>query len=173
MGEVNMIPWPKFFIGTSAQNTWLVIGTPQFPHVVDTDLLPTIIFSGNTQITWLGIGAPHFPHSVDGLPSPKSHKIVLAYFWGAIITPWALLGDASRRCTHGCNGSCIKEWLKRTHTLLTNLSVRNIWGLQYIGAGLQYIGAPKFYFKYSEKEWREKVMIKPDFVCHVRVYQMD
>ena len=25
------------------------------------------------------------------------------------------------------------------------LSVRNIWGLQYIGARLQYIGAPKCY----------------------------
>ena len=32
------------------------------------------------------------------------------------------------------------------------LTVRNIWGLQYIGAGLQYIGAPKFYFQYSGEE---------------------
>ena len=31
-------------------------------------------------------------------------------------------------------------------------TVSNIWGLQYIGAGLQYIGAPKFYFQYSGKE---------------------
>ena len=31
-------------------------------------------------------------------------------------------------------------------------SVRNIWGLQYIGAWLQYIGAPKFYFQYSGEE---------------------
>ena len=31
-------------------------------------------------------------------------------------------------------------------------AVRNIWGLQYIGAGLQYIGAPKFYFQYSGEE---------------------
>ena len=48
-----------------------------------------------------------------------------------------------------------------------------IQGLQYIGARLQYIGASKFYFQYSGKERREKVMIKPGFVCHVRVYQMD
>ena len=46
-------------------------------------------------------------------------------------------------------------------------------GLKYIGAGLQYIGAQKFYFQYSGKEWREKVMIKPGFVCHMRVYQID
>ena len=32
------------------------------------------------------------------------------------------------------------------------LAVRNIWGLQYIGAGLQYIGAQKFYLQYSGKE---------------------
>ena len=32
------------------------------------------------------------------------------------------------------------------------LTVRNIRGLQYIGAGLQYIGAPKFYFQYSGVE---------------------
>ena len=31
-------------------------------------------------------------------------------------------------------------------------SVRNMRGLQYIGAGLQYIGAPKFYFQDSGKE---------------------
>ena len=53
------------------------------------------------------------------------------------------------------------------------LAVRNIWGLQYIGARLQYIGAPKFYFQHFGREWREKVMIKPGFVCHMRVYQMD
>ena len=39
--------------------------------------------------------------------------------------------------------------------------------------GLQYIGAPKFYFQYSGKEWGEKVMTKPGFVCHMRVYKMD
>ena len=48
-----------------------------------------------------------------------------------------------------------------------------ILGLQYIGARLQYIGAPKVCFQYPGKERREKVMIKPGFVCHVRVYQMD
>ena len=31
-------------------------------------------------------------------------------------------------------------------------TVRNMRGLQYIGAGLQYIGAPKFYFQDSRKE---------------------
>ena len=48
------------------------------------------------------------------------------------------------------------------------LSVRNI-RLR----GLQYIGATKSYFQYSGKEWREKVIIKPGFLCHMRVYQMD
>ena len=43
--------------------------------------------------------------------SPKSHEIVEAYFWGAIITPWALLGEASRRRAQGCNSSCIEEWV--------------------------------------------------------------
>ena len=32
------------------------------------------------------------------------------------------------------------------------VSVRELRGLQYIGAGLQYIGAPKFYFQDSGKD---------------------
>ena len=31
-------------------------------------------------------------------------------------------------------------------------TVRELRGLQYIGAGLQYIGAPKFYFQDSGKD---------------------
>ena len=49
------------------------------------------------------------------------------------------------------------------------LTVRNMRGLQYIGAGLQYIGAPEFYFQDSGKEWRGRVLIKPGFVYHIMV----
>ena len=48
-------------------------------------------------------------------------------------------------------------------------TVRNMRGLQYIGAGLQYIGAPKFHFQDSGKEWRGRVLIKPGFVYHMMV----
>ena len=41
--------------------------------------------------------------------SPQIHEIVESYFWGAIITPWALLGEASRRRAQGCNSSYIEE----------------------------------------------------------------
>ena len=37
--------------GGSAQNTRLVIGAPHFPHVVESDFLPNLIFGGPTQIT--------------------------------------------------------------------------------------------------------------------------
>ena len=60
---------------------------------------------------WLGIGSPQFPHAVDN--SPQVHEIVESYFWGAIITPWALLGEASRRRAQGCNSSYIEEWIDR------------------------------------------------------------
>ena len=42
--------------------------------------------------------------------SPQIHEIVESYFWGAIITPWALLGEASRRRAQGCKSSYIEEW---------------------------------------------------------------
>ena len=47
--------------------------------------------------------------------SPQIHKIVESYFWGAIITPWALLGVASRRRAQGCNSSYIEEWVGLLH----------------------------------------------------------
>ena len=51
--------------------------------------------------------------------------------------------------------------------------VRKMRGLQYIGARLQYIEAPKFYFQESGKEGGERVLIKPGFVCHMMVYQLN
>ena len=86
----------------------MVIGAPHFPHVMDTGFLPNIIFGGSAQITWLGIGSPQFPHSKD--VAPQSHKIEATYFWGAIISPWALLGEDSRQRAQGCNSSYIEEW---------------------------------------------------------------
>ena len=44
----------SFLTVRSAQNTLQVVGALQFPHVVDTDLLPTIVIGGpaqNTHIT--------------------------------------------------------------------------------------------------------------------------
>ena len=67
----NMTPPPSFFSGGSAQLTWLVIGAPHFPHVVDTILWPNFFTGGSAQITWLVIGAPHCPHVVDTTPWPN------------------------------------------------------------------------------------------------------
>ena len=57
----------------------------------------------------------------------------------------------------GLNVWEVSEPYKLTKPLRRNIKmpfpVRNIWGLQYIGAGLQYIGAPKFYIQYSGKEF--------------------
>ena len=41
----------SFLTVRSAQNTLQVVGALQFPHVVDTDLLPTIVIGGPAQNT--------------------------------------------------------------------------------------------------------------------------
>ena len=78
-----------------------------------------------------------------------------------------------------CLCSCKTRWKdgqsKKTNIFFAplwsfaSLSVRNMRGLQYIGAGLQCIGSPKFYFRDSGKEWRGKALIKPGFVYHMMV----
>ena len=47
--------------------------------------------------------------SCRGQLPPSTRNFVESYFWGAIITPWALLGEASRRRAQGCNSSYIEE----------------------------------------------------------------
>ena len=49
--------------------------------------------------------------SCRGQLPPSTRNFVESYFWGAIITPWALLGEASRRRAQGCNSSDIEECL--------------------------------------------------------------
>ena len=75
--RTHLIPhtWAITPLGAAARDSlseW-ELGTPLFPHVVDTDFLPNMILGGPAQITWPGLGAPQFPHSVDGLP-PKSRN---------------------------------------------------------------------------------------------------
>ena len=53
--------------------------------------------------------------------------------------------------------------------VLYSFSAKNIDSQEHLGAPIYFI----FYFQYSGEEWREKVLIKPGFVCHSRVYQMD
>ena len=52
---------------------------------------------------------------------------------------------------HG-TGVCGGIYYEGIYMVKVILTVRDLRGLRYIGAGLQYIGAPKFYFQDSGKE---------------------
>ena len=139
---------------THLQQTWggRLARWPPFVFIADsaqTEYYSTFRVSVSVQAWHL-----NFSQLFDDL-GHENHLFSEAYHPGWPPAPWPLFPP-----DHLTNWPPGPPWLAWTWT-------------SHVPDHLQYIGVPKIYFQYSGREWWEKVLIKPGFVCQVRAYQLD